>query len=370
MQLAVKRKELMPAVVTAVQALPEKNKNVITILQHVRLVADGKVLTIEGTDLEWSASVSYVTETGGQGVAIVPGYRFLDMLQRVRDDVVQFEVKEDRLRLLAGRFKGELPVHPEADSFPPIPKRGPHPKTSIQAATFEAMIERAAIAISNSAGRFALPGCFLGVKDGTMRVVTTDGSSLVYCEKTGVEGEITPSVLPLAAVKRLTKLRTKDDTSFHFQLSEDKNFLGIQTESGVFQARLLNETFPNFEKVIKGFELGKPMQVERKAFLNGLHAVVAVTEASNAFKGTLAGTETTVKLHAETPLGKADDEVDQEGRSDPTPEITVNLKKVSEWLQVSREEKVDLLLNNPAHPVVLQELDQPYTSRFYVMPIR
>lgn len=138
----------------------------------------------------------------------------------------------------------------EPDKYAERPKTG-EMGFSIPSETFRQMIERTAFAITNEQSRFTLSGAKVEVRDGSIRMVATDGHRLAYTQipfpnaPKEKKGEL-DLLIPKKALYEIAKL----GFSGGIQFGADTNHVFATGGGTTVTARRLSGNFPNYEQVM------------------------------------------------------------------------------------------------------------------------
>jgi DNA polymerase-3 subunit beta len=163
-----------------VRSAVEKNAT-IPILSHFLLEADGFGLRISATDLEIAARTACPAKVKTKGSAVVPGFRFLDIIRSATEGEIRCRALENNcLNVTYGRSSFKLVGLPKED-FPKLPS-APEPLAKIDAALLADCVEKTAFAMSAEESRYFLNGALLKLRDDGVTMVATDGHRLALAE--------------------------------------------------------------------------------------------------------------------------------------------------------------------------------------------
>ena len=149
--------------------------------------------------------------------------------------------------------------------------------------SFKAMIERVLFATTADDARYSLNGAFLIVRKGFLALIASDGHRLSYISR---EMDVNPSekeirvVVPRKAMSELSKLCAEmDDEEVSF--GREENHLFFQVGGCMLDCRVLEGSFPNFDKVIPK-DNDKVLELGTEEFGDGEQAVLHILAAAKS----------------------------------------------------------------------------------------
>jgi DNA polymerase-3 subunit beta len=242
----------------------------------------------------------------------------------------------------------------------------------LSAADAKTLIDRTRFAISTEETRYYLNGIFLHeAKAGdvaVLRAVATDGHRLARVQMplpTGAAGM--PSVIvPRKAVQEIRKLIEETDGDVQVSLSENK--LRFAFESSVLTTKLIDGTFPDYERVIPTGN-DKMLRVESSMFKRAVDRVATIsTEKSRSVKLSLASG--TLTLSANSPdNAQATEEVDVDYAAAAI-EIGFNSRYLMDIAdQIDEGSKAVFAMADAASPTVVTDESDDGTL-YVLMPMR
>jgi DNA polymerase-3 subunit beta len=251
-------------------------------LDHVLLSAKGEELEITATNLQTTIIVKKAAKVGDEGSVTVPFKRFSDILKifpkgklvsiAVRDDVAQ---KKAKMKIECDAFKFTLQAG-KADDFPAISRPSKEGFKEIEKDLY-GMFSRTEVAISRDDDRTALTGMYMAVKGGNLVLAATNGRRLSLTRKTAAIDQKFEGIVSGEAVDAFLKFA--DDSS------ESSVSVGLGTKNVAFTirniiiiAQLLQEKFPDVEKVIPDTSKAEKVKVSRTALYPAVEAAGVVAK--------------------------------------------------------------------------------------------
>jgi DNA polymerase-3 subunit beta len=256
------------------------------ILAGIKLEAQGEMLRLTATDLERAIVVTVPIEnTGGEGACVLSGQLLSKITGTLPDETVTIRLDEggDKIIIQSGEAIFELLLLPLED-YPEIPEVPGDEGTvalmsrerllrSLELVTFAAMSAR-------ETSRLNLTGVDILTRGETVKFVATNGYRLALkedvLEAEAPEGEY---LVDADALKDLQSIlgSLEDET---VRIAQGGGHLFFVTEPVVFLARLIQEEYPDFERVIpRDNPIG--LYLSREAFLSALQRAEITTAAES-----------------------------------------------------------------------------------------
>lgn len=251
----------------------------IPVLSHFLLEADGFELRISATDLEIAARTACPAKVKTKGSAVVPGFRFLDIIRSASEGEIRCRVLENNwVNVTYQRSSFKLVGLPKED-FPRLPQ-APQPLAKIDAALLADCVEKTAFAMSSEESRYFLNGALLKLRAYGVTMVATDGHRLALVEREhrslGLKEEIA-ILVPRKAIIALRRLVREGGEAASVELSKDKSHVFFALRSRLLAARLLEGQFPNYESVLPK-ENGKAVELDRDTFEGMIRRVAVLAD--------------------------------------------------------------------------------------------
>ena len=233
-----------------IQGVVER-KTTIPVLANILIESIGeKEIRVVGTDLDVTIRCDAEAEILKAGSMCVQARKLFDIVRALEGGDVHFK-KEDNewVSMKCGRAKFRL-AGMSREQYPEIPTFKSTPM-KLPAAVFNYFIQNTSFAITNEVSRFTLSGAKFIVKDGSAKMITTDGHRLAYIEKQLAESDAADTIDTLIPKKALLELaKISRDTSSDISFGEDQNHLFFEMEGRLLISRKLAGTFPNYEMVM------------------------------------------------------------------------------------------------------------------------
>jgi len=294
MEFSCGRDEMVFGVKVAGRALGRATS--MPILTGIKLETQGNQLNLYATDLERAIWCSVPIEnSGGDEVVVLNGELLSKIANTLPADKLTVKTVKGtgKVEIVCGGATFDLFMLPKED-YPEIPtlpaKRicqlaKPQLERALELTTFSAHMAR-------DTSRLSLTGVDLVLEKNSLKMVATNGYRLALKEEklesaASVEGEFlaaADSLRDLASI--LSQLKAEQ-----VELYQSDNYLFFKSGPVVFVARLIDEEYPDFDKVVpRDNTIG--LLLDRQVFLNALQrAQITAAEESDAVILNASGTK-------------------------------------------------------------------------------
>ncbi|MDM9619107.1 DNA polymerase III subunit beta [Rhizobium sp. S96] len=359
-----------------------ETRNTIPILNTVRLSYCPKGLTIDATDLDLQASIE-VDEIDGSGEwAICVLARDLAKVSMVagtvplriepsfsyRDDSTSHKWTGKTAEITAGDAAYSVPAMDAAD-FPELLGERMQRIERFTNGHFAAMLRKVSHCISTEETRYYLNGINWSAKPQGKRFTATDGHRLASCRYDGNEsGETFSYILPRKTVSILMAFLDGADIEV-FSIGKGntvvETILDIQAPSVSIRTKLIDGTFPDFDRVIPNNENHR-LDIAREEMLTAIRQATAIGP-SRGPAVRLRGVEG--RLHVETKNPDAGSAKVATSAAWPAgmPEIGFNGRYMAEMVR-SCQGEIHFGMTEANAPITLSDDDKDVIR--VVMPMR
>lgn len=368
MELTIKQPALLRELET-LQGVVER-KNTVPILANLLFSTGSEGLEVMGTDLEVSVRSRSQVSVKKEGAVCVSAKKIFELVRLLPDkDIFIRSDAENWVSIVCDRSRFRI-MGLAREEFPTLPGVGKTAKTKIPGALLRRLVDKVIFAVTSDDARFALNGALMLLKGGEIVLVASDGHRLAHAVEP-LEGkgpaEEERVLIPRKALSEIARIAGDlDDDVFY---SRKENHLFFEIGSCVLSSRVLEGTFPSFEKVIP---IGNDKIVEfgREELMTALNRVsVLVNERSRAIR--FAVRDGTAEISSKNPeTGDASEEIEVAYHGDPI-EIGFNAKYLLDFLSVCGTDKVQVELKDDVTQGVLRPAGPGSKNYTYVvMPMR
>ena len=362
MKFRCERDVLTDAVSTAGRAAASRG-GALPVLSGVRAELAGDRLTVTGSDLDLTISVTTTVNGETDGVAVVPAKLASDIVRSLEPGAVSFEVVDEEVRITSGRSDFSLRLIP-ADEFPHLAEPAGDAVT-LAASDFAAALHQVVPAASAHDSRPILTGVLLAAEPEGLRLVATDSYRLAVRDLPGttVLAEGQSVLVPSRALGELGRLRG-DAEEVTLRLGErDASF---EVGDVRLSTRLIEGEFPNYRGLIPASHPNR-LTVGREVLLDAVRRVRLMARESTPVRLVMKG-DSLELLAVTQDVGQAHEELD--ARFDGT-ELTVafNPEFLIQGAEVTAGDEITLETIDALKPALLKSPDSP-EFLYLLMPVR
>lgn len=241
----------------------------LPILAHVLLEAEGSLLKITATNLEYAVEIRVPGEGGAPGKATVPVRILNALVQSVREEKMTFEEKRGHLEVRTPARETKINgMNP--DDFPLLPRIKSSFSFRVGSAALGSGLGKVLPAVSSSEFKPALTGVFFRVTPDTLFLAATDVFRLAEKKVSLGEkpsGDASSFILPRRPAQEISRIASENDQDIVLSFAENQ----ILAEGDGFRvvSRLVDGAFPEYDAII-------PKRFDTTAHLNRTDFLIAV----------------------------------------------------------------------------------------------
>jgi DNA polymerase-3 subunit beta len=247
MRTLIKAKALADGLKVIGKAVPLRAPTLVLGCCRIE-VDDDRMMRIAATGLDITHTVELSVLNSEEGVTLVPARQLLDLVAKLAPGAeVSLEQSGDGpCRVSSGRGRWTLPALAPADWPQSDPLDADAAAFVLAQADVKRLVTRLKSAISTEPTRYYLNGIHLHRQAGQLVAVATDGHRLARTVVDVDPGRDLTPIIPTEAVEALAEIARHGDV----QVRVDQNKIEM---TGAFRstlARLIDGTYPNYERVI------------------------------------------------------------------------------------------------------------------------
>ena len=252
MIVTLRREDLEFGVRTVSHALA--GRTAMPILSGIKVSALGQEVEFAATDLERAIRCRVPAPVAARGTAVLPGHVLSQLVGRLPEvEEVRLESLDAQVRLVCGSATFELPLLP-AEDYPQLPEPLGDPIGQIPTAPLLQAIAQTAFAAlkASETTRLALTGVDIVLKEGGAKFAATNGYRLaikrvpVLGLPERFEGAFLVDAGIMSDLQRVLSGLGVENTVLYGESGQ----LHVQAGPVTFSCRLIQEQFPDFERVI------------------------------------------------------------------------------------------------------------------------
>lgn len=227
---------------TIVRLIPPKST--YTVLQNIILAADNNALSIEGTDLDIFVKKSIPAQVKADGKVLVPGKKILEIAREANAEELTFKLKELNLQIHSGNAHFNIPAL-DAQEFPEVPAFPTNHWFDVAVGDLSAMVDATVFMVSRDISRRPMNGILVQVKDGELRLVTTDGARLAFSKR-----QLKQKAGDYIIAPKVFELLDWEKPEEQLTIMTEERMIGFKYLDTQIMARLIEGPYPNYEAVI------------------------------------------------------------------------------------------------------------------------
>jgi DNA polymerase-3 subunit beta len=237
--------ELVKALSAVAGVVP--SKATLPILENVLFESVDGALKLTATDNEIYIVEKLPAEIVQDGSVAIPARRLLDTMRQLPDIPLSFDIDDRcivKFRTDRGAYKL---VGAKAEDFPMLPSVSEGTTIIVDTESLTSGIEKTRFAVSTDDLRPNMMGVYFQVDEEKTRLVATDGHRLVRLVKHDMKGDVPVNfIVPDKALAQVTRTLNGGETKMQIT----KHHVRFTNGDAEVIARLINESYPNYENVI------------------------------------------------------------------------------------------------------------------------
>jgi DNA polymerase III subunit beta len=282
MKISINKENLLKPL-TSVVGIVEKRQT-LPILGNVFIRSVSNNLTIIGTDLETEITTFVNKVESEDGEITVAARKLFDIVRSMPDAaVINLNAEQDNTVIVSsGRTRFTLQTLPAKD-FPKLDVNNWDSEIKVSRSNLSDLLVATQFAMAQQDVRYFLNGLLFEIEPGVLRTVATDGHRLALSEiaVSDIEASGIQRIVPRKAVLEMQRFLSSEDSG-DVNIQINANHISVSTEQLVFQSKLIDGRFPDYNSVIPS-NLTKHIEVERTELIDIL--VRAAILSNEKFKG-------------------------------------------------------------------------------------
>ena len=341
-------------------------RSTLPILSNVLIqAADGKIECV-ATDLEVGIKIRVEGVIQEDGAITVSARKLADIVKELPAyETIHFATTaNDRVEITCGDGVYKIIGLPD-EEFPQLPSVDGESLT-IDGDILRAVLRRTEFAASTEDVRYFLNGLYFNFLTDRTEVVATDSRwlALAYCDSLKALGNVDGFILPLKAVKEIT--RTFADSPV-VTISMFENQILFADENATLTARLVEGDYPKYEKLIPESTIGRAV-LFKENILRACRRVALLSNPKNYSISLDIETEQ-ITISAKTPeLGEAHETVPVQSCT-ANARIAIDARLLIEILAHIETESLAIEFTGEFSPVLIRPIGDE-THICLVMPMR
>lgn len=343
-------------------------RSTIQAVEGILFESNGESMTLTANNLEMGIQTTFPAAHEKTGRVVLPA-KVVEIVRRLPGDSVQMVVHPEHYltEIKSGQTEFQL-YGLNADEFPMFPdfsaKKAEY-RFKIKASHFRRALRQTLFAVSHDEGKPAFTGVLLSVNEDTAVFSSSDTFRLATTncplENEGKNGAF---LVPARNLHEAVRIFTEEEEELEGCVLQ--NQLILKSNGKQFSSRLLDENFPNVERVIPREFIGKAY-VEMTEFQQAVERAALLSEGSNHTVRLSVGKDVMV-IRASSKYGKIQEKIPLRLEGDGL-EMSLNSRFILDMLKTSEGEECILEMVGPNKPCILKDsLCESYL--YLVLPIK
>jgi len=267
-------------------------------------------IKLYATDFDLSIMTVINAQVEEEGKITIPARKLLDIISRLNEGLINFELKENTMTITNGKTKFEI-IGISATEFPKIEELSKkEEEIEIDLEPFIKGIKEAAFAAAGYETNNLLSGVVCDISKNVLEIASTDGNRLARTRKliNNKEGKNIQLIVPSKVLQEFLKMSPLIDEE-SVKISIEKTKILIETSNTKIISRLMDGQYPKYNQLIPT-SFPKEAKINVSNVIKSLERVsTMVNEKTSIVK--LKFSENKLDLMADTPdSGASQDEID------------------------------------------------------------
>lgn len=347
----------------ALKAVP--GKTTMPILECVVIEAKDNKITLTTNDMQLGIETKIDANVIEEGIILVNAKMIADIVRRLPDDEVHFEVDDNNnVLLFCGRSKFNIPGI-EHEEFPMLPKIDIEKEISISQFTLKEMIRQTIFSVSDNESNKILTGELFEINNDEFKIVSLD-LLRVSVRKIKLEQSYDNIrvIIPGKTLNEVTKVLSGNEED-DVKISFSKNHVLFQFDETMIISRLIEGNFYNIDQMLKN-NYDTKVSVNKNEFFGCIDRSTLLLRETEKKPLILNFNDDEIKMEMTTKIGSMDEEVSST-KTGKDVTIGLNPKYVIDILKVIEDEEVNIFLFNSNAPCIIKNEDETYI--YIVLPV-
>lgn len=347
----------------ALKAVP--GKTTMPILECVVIEAKEDHIKLTTNDMQLGIETCIPAKVDLDGIILVNAKMIADIVRRLPDEDVNFEVDADnKILLFCGKSKFNIPgFGPE--EFPMLPNIEVEKKISISQFTLKEMIRQTIFSISDNESNKILTGELFEINGDEFKIASLDlvrvSIRKIHLKESYDHIKV---VIPGKTLNEISKIllgEAEDEVTISFS----KNHVLFEFNDTRVISRLIEGNFYNVDQMLKNNYETK-VKLNKQELYGCIDRATLLLRESEKKPVILNIQDGEIKLEMNTKIGSMDEEVaaEKEGKD---LKIAFNPKYIIDVLKVIDEEEVYLYLFNSNAPCFIKNNEESYI--YLILPV-
>jgi len=330
-------------IISSMQPFLEK-KDSSAITSHIYIEIINTNLIIKSTDYEMGleAKLNDITNIE-DGKATVNGSNLLNIIRRLKNEDIDFEVIDNNLSIKQNKSLFKLPMY-DANEYPDFPSLNDMHNLEIDTINLISSIKKITPAIDTNNPKFELNGSLIDIKNDKINFVATDTRRLAVSYLENISNNPMQIIVPKKAIIEIQKIFF-DETKIMY----DETNLVLQNNNYTFFTKLINGKYPDYTRIIPSnltynFFVPKSVLIESIKLITSIKPNIKITFNPN-----------NILFESVDEDSEAKTQIDINLDIDKSIYLAVNSKYLLDFLSCTNSEKIKIGFNESNLPFQLED---------------
>lgn len=366
MKFSCGKKDMVNAIAKVQKAIAKKST--YPILEGVLLKTNGDNLEVYGFDLELGVKVTIDVDCTEEGSIVLDCKVFGNIVKSLPNAQVEIEADNNFVACVkSGKSKFSIKgVDPQ--KYPTFPVLNETEMFSVPQKTLKSMIKQTIFAVSQSDVKPIYTGSMFQVSKNNFKIMSIDGCRMAMREENiaiNIDNDKSV-VVPSKALNEVLKFtKYKDD---EVKIAFDNTYITFEFDNYYIISRLLQGEFIDYRTVIPK-ETVMNVLVSTEDFNDSVKRFVPLIVDKFKYPIKCVFDRDNVKMSCETPIGKAEDEIEASADTDTKIEMGFNEKYLQDAFDNIDIDEVKISVKNSFCPIVITPTDNS-SFLFLVLPVK
>lgn len=365
MKITIITKNLQQGLNT-VKNIVGKNLN-LPILSTVLVTAKNNQINLSTTNLELGINYYIPASVQEEGRVAVPAKIFSDFISGIRDEKIDFSLKENTLNIQSQNFKTKIVCFSTSD-FPLIPRLKNGKIMTISSQLLKTALGSVFDSISLSQTRPELGGVFVSFGKGKIYFASTDSFRLTEKVVSYGSDKQTSVIIPRNTVAEMIRILADYDKDISVNVEENQ----IQFSSDNFEiiSRLIEGRYPDYQKVIPARSLSQ-VALNKDDLQSNIRLAGFFASNINDI-GLRVDNKEVVIFAKNSDRGEFNSRMKNRGefQIDEPFEVLLNFSYLADGLKNIPSEEIIFEYTGEGAPVVLKPKDKDLNLIYLIMPLK
>jgi len=336
-------KNIIENIIFSMQPFLNK-KDFSAITSHIYIEVNNSNLIIKATDQEIGIKSTIPNlQNTIDGKATVNGANFLNIIKRLRNDDIVFEVMDNFLNIKQKMSNFKLPMY-NPQEYPDFPSKENLEELDINTLNLINTIRKITPAIAHNNPKYELNGALIDIEEKRINFVATDTRRLAISNLENISNSPKQLIVPKKAIIEIQKLFLDEAV-----IKYDNTNLIVSNQNYTFFTKLINGSFPDYKRIIPkdlkySFSFSKASLIEAIKLVTSIESKIKITFNNNETVFESLDNDTESKTTIDTFLN-----------IDESFYIALDSKNILDFLSGSSSENIDIGFNAPNLPISLKD---------------